>query len=490
MGTERDPGRPPRVLVAGGGIAGLATAQALLRLAEAAGRPLAITVLEKEQRLGGKILTWREGGFVIEGGPDSFLTSKPWAIALCRELGLEARLIPTDPTRRRTYVYARGRLHPIPEGLRLIAPTRIAPFLRSGLVSWPGKLRMGLDLLIPPRRSPEDESIGAFVRRRLGAEALLRLGEPLLAGIYVGDPDRLSLQATFPQLADLERRHGSLIRGMRAGAGPAARPAATDGPPSGPATNPPASMFMSLVGGSAELVEALVARLGPERIHSGAALTGVEPIDGGFRVALATGVAIEADALVLATPAPISAGLIAPWAPELAARLAAIPHASTANVSLAYRADEVPLPLDGTGFVVARDEGLRIAACTWSSAKYAHRAPPGMVLLRAFLGGAGRAADLAQDDAALLQAVREDLARVMGIRAAPSLQRVCRWPEANPQYELGHLERVAAIEAACPPRLALVGAAYRGVGVPDIVHAAGRAAEGLWAALDGPGTDS
>ncbi len=489
------PDRPLSVVIAGGGISGLATAYYLRKLAEEAGQAVDIMLFESGARVGGKIVTERADGFVIEGGPDSFLTTKPWAVDLCRELGLGDRLIPTNPAQKTVYVYSRGKLHPIPDGLRLIAPTRLMPFLRSGLISWPGKLRMGLDLVLPARKDGGDESLGAFIRRRLGAEALARLGEPLMAGIYVSDPDRLSLAATFPQFAALEREHGGVIRGLRAAARSAgngrgaqrgqerARSSGQDqgAPGVTPKGAAASSMFVNLIGGSAELVEALESALGPAVVHKGCAVVGVgrngdEAAGDRYRVLLADGSTRGADVLVLATPAPVAARLVAGLAPDLARRLAAIRHLATATVSLAFRQADIPRPLGGTGFVAARDAGVRIVACTWSSVKYAHRAPDDAVLLRAFAGGHGREDDVALDDDKLIALVRADLRRIMGIAAEPMLVRVFRWPGGNPQYDVGHVERVAAIEAACPPDLFVVGAAYRGVGMPDCVRAAQRTA--------------
>jgi oxygen-dependent protoporphyrinogen oxidase len=462
----------PVVIIAGGGIAGLATAYFLRRGAAEQGRPIAIRLFERDSRIGGKVVTVRQDGFVIEGGPDSFLTTKPWAVELCRELGLGDRLIPANPERRPTYVLAGGRLRVLPDGLHLVAPTRWGPFLRSDLFSWRGKLRLGLEPFIPARRAEADESVGAFVRRRLGAEAVARLGEPLLAGIYAAEVDRLSLAATFPQLAELERRHGSLIKGLRA---------ARSTPPPAAAGAP----FVSLAGGTAELVEALGRSLGPI-VRAGCGVAAVERVGGGYGVGLADGSRLRADALVLATPAPVSAELLAGPAPAVARAAGAIRHVSTATVSLAYRRDELPQPLDGTGFVVARGEPVRLLGCTWSSNKLAGRAPEGAVLLRVFLGGPGREDDVAADDAALVERARADLKRVLGVAAAPRLARVFRWMRANPQYDVGHLERVAALEAACPPGLHLVGAAYRGVGVPDCVRASELTAERLLQAMEKP----
>lgn len=499
--SHRPRGVPLRVVIAGGGIAGLATAYALRKLGTVRGLDLSIQLFERTERVGGKVVTDREDGYVVEGGPDAFLTTKPWAVQLCRELGLGDRLIPTNPDVRGTFVYAGGRLHRIPDGLRLIAPTQWGPFLRSGLVSWPGKLRMALDLLLPARRSSADESVATFVRRRLGSEALAKLGEPLMAGIYVADAERLSLEATFPQFAELERRHGSLIRGAwlaarqgnsRPQADSKNQPATS---PSAPSAQPPgpefSSIFVSLVGGTAELVEALDQSLGPDVIHVGngvseiltlagqgaldeptstAALARTSSASGPTRLRLDDGSVVEADVLVLATPAPIAARLLAAVAPELAGGIAALRHVSSATVSLGFKRSDVPHPLNGTGFVVAAGETLRIRGCTWSSSKFAGRAPDGHVLLRCFVGGAGREGDAELEDAELVTLVRADLGHVLGKPAAPEFQRVYRWLNANPQYDVGHAARRESLEAARPPGLHLVGGAYGGVGVPDCIR--------------------
>jgi oxygen-dependent protoporphyrinogen oxidase len=436
-----------------------------------------VIVFECEARPGGKIVTDRPDGFVVEGGPDAFITQKPDAYELCRELGLSDRLIGTNDARRKVYVLAGGRLHPLPEGVRLIAPTRLGPFLRSSLISPRGKLRMGLDLLLPGRPAPGDESLAAFVRRRLGREALDKLGEPMLAGIHVGDPARLSLRATFPQLAELERRHGSLIRGTRA-----TRPAPPD-------PNRPATMFLALREGMADLPATLAAHLGPAVVHTGVEVVRMVRTGSGagarFRLHLGSGKQIAARQVVIATPAPIAAGLVAAEAPNLAAALRTIRYVSSATVSLGYRAADLPRPLDGFGFVVAARERTSLLACTWSSTKFDDRAPQDHVLLRAFVGGAHHEELVDLPDADLLALVREELRAIMGITAPPVVSRIFRWPQANPQYDVGHLERVARIEslAAALPGLYLTGSAYRGVGIPDCVRGAKETATRVAAAL-------
>ena len=450
-----------RLVIVGGGIAGLATAYYAQQAAAERNLPLAITLVERDARLGGKIVTDRPDGFVIEGGPDSFITQKPWALQLCRELGLEDRLIGTNDARKAVYVLRGGRLRRMPEGLLLVVPTQFRPFLTSRLISWRGKLRMGLDWFIPPRRESGDESLADFIRRRLGREALDVLAEPMMAGIHVADAERLSIQATFPRFVEIEQQHGSLIRGMLA-----ARRARAKAPhPDGRAKT---TVFMTLRGGLAELVGALERALHAE-IVTGHAVARMARRDGRYTLTLDDGRALEADAVVLATPAYAAAALLRPLDADLAARLDAIRYVSTATVSLGYAAADFPHPLDGFGYVVPRSEPSRLLACTWTSTKFPQRAAPDSVLLRAFVGGP-RAEELAAlDDDALIALVREELGRTLGVQAAPRVARVFRWPRGNPQYDVGHLERVAAIEAACPSGVYLTGSAYRGVGIPDCV---------------------
>ena len=396
-------------------------------------------------------------GFVIEAGPDSILAQKPEGLALCRAVGLGERLIPTRPETRTIFVLRHRRLHPLPEGMMLAVPTRLGPFFRSRLFSWPGKLRMGLDLLLPRGPATADESIASLVRRRFGQEAVERLGEPLMAGIHAGDPERLSMRATFPRLVDLEARHASLIRGMWASARTAA-------PASG-------SAFYSLAGGLGELVEALVARLPPDRRQGGAAVTSLSRREGEWTVAVEGGTSVTARAVVLATPAHAAARLLAPLSAEAAGLLQSIPFASSATVALGYRRADVSHPLDGYGLLVPRGEGLRCTACTFVSTKFPGRAPEGHVLLRAFLGGTRDPDVLSLDDAAMVALVRREMGPVLGLGGSPVVERVYRWPRATPQMEIGHLERMARLDAvmAGVPGVFLTGAGLRGTGLPDTI---------------------
>jgi len=461
-----------RLVVVGAGISGLAVAHRAVERAREQGRPLELTVLEGADRVGGTIQTEHRDGFLVEGGPDSFLSEKPWALALCRRLGVEDRLIRTDDSRRRTFVVWDGRLHPLPEGFQLLAPTRLAPLLASRLFSWPGKLRMACDLVLPRGGDP-DESLGAFVRRRLGREALERVAQPLVAGIYTADPDELSLAATMPRFLEMERRERSVILALWR----AARRA--PGQHAG-ASGARWSLFVTFARGMEELVQALVARLPAGAVRLKERVVGVARDDGGrWRVATAGGAAYEADALVLAPEAHQAARMLRYVDPGLAHLLEGIPHASSATVSLAYRRAEVGHPLDGFGFVVPHVARRPIIACTFSSVKYAGRAPADHVLLRVFLGGALNEAVLEGDDATLVATAREQIGPLLGITAAPALARVTRHLHAMPQYHVGHEARATAIEQAVArhPGLELAGGAYRGVGIADCVRSGEGAAE-------------
>lgn len=447
----------------GGGIAGLAAAYDLHT------RGLSVGLFEASTRWGGVIRTERADGFLLECGPDALLAQKTEALQLCRELGLAERLIPTNPEQRTVFVLRGGTLHRLPEGMVLGVPTRLGGLARTRLFSWPGKLRMAADLVLPPRRSPEDESIASFFRRRLGAEALRRLGAPFLAGIHAGDAERLSIRATFPRLVEMEQRHGSLIRALVA-----AR--SVDGAA-------PAPPFYSLSGGLSELVDALVARLPPDRLRTRAAVHAIERDRAGYRLRIEGEPDFRARAVVVAIPAPRAAALVAPLDAEAGALLAGIPFVSTAVVCLGYRRRDVQHPLDGYGLIVPESEGLRTTACGFFSTKFPGRAPDGHVLLRGFVGGARDPDVLAQGDASLQERVHREMSPVLGLSAAPVLSRVFRWDAATPQMQVGHLDRLSGLEhrlAGCPG-LFVTGAGVRGTGIPDTIADARRTAG---AALD------
>lgn len=457
-----------RIVVVGGGVTGLSAAYAALLRARELGRDVRVTVLESSPRFGGNLVTEHAGGFLLDGGPDSWVASKPQASALARELGLGGALVGTNEANRRYYIAWRGRLHVVPEGLVLGVPTKLSALAWTRLFSWSGKMRMAMEPLVRARSagSEADESIAEFARRRLGREAADRLVAPLLGGISAGDASDLSVASSFPQLVAMEREYGSLVRGMRA-ARRAREAARGDGPEP--------SAFESLSGGVGGLVDALA-----ERARASGAVLQVRTsaralvragrawsleIDGGDPVA--------ADAVLLAIPAHAAARLAGPLDEQLGRELGRLRSASTATVFLGYRRADVAHPLDGSGFLVPRAMGRPILAGTWVSSKWRGRAPEGHVLLRVFIGGP--AADEAlRGDAAELEAVaRRELAGLMGVKAEPMFSRVFRFERASAQMRVGHaaaLREVRRRLAAHGPGLRIAGGGYDGIGIPDCIR--------------------
>lgn len=457
-----------RVVIIGGGIAGLAAAHRLTQTAPS----LAVTLVESDSRLGGKIVTERVNGFVIEGGPDTFLSYKPRGLGLCRELGLEDRLHGTNQKTRRTYVMRGGQLYDLPEGFTGLVPSRFGPMANTPLLSPLGKLRMGLDYVIPPRPANGDESIAAFVERRLGREVYDHLIEPLLSGIYAGDGEQLSLAATFPQLRQTELAYGSLIKGILAAKRKAPAPR-----PNGQSW----AAFLTPTTGLAEIVEALEKRLDGVDVRLGSRVAHVEAASAGYTVLLENGESVTADAVIFATPAFITADLISNLDPQLSNVLRTILYISTTTVSMAFPLSDIPRPLDGYGYIIPRAENRPILACTWTSTKFPHRAPEGFGLIRVFIGRAGQQEALERDDDELLQFGRDELRCTLGITAPPLLHRIFRWPSAMPQYTLGHLDRLVVIETrlATLPGMFIAGNAYRGVGIPDCIASGEAAADNV-----------
>ena len=450
-----------KAVVIGAGIAGLAAARRLESLLP----EVEIDLIERSQRLGGKLLTDHAHGFVVEGGADSFLSRKERGVGLCEELGLARELVGRKLENARSYVRRGSVLHALPEGLTGMIPTDLDSLAQSTLLSRAGRERVAAEVDLPAEPPGADESIASFVTRRLGAEAYERLVEPLMTGIYGGDGEQLSLQATFPNLRALELEHGSLIRGLLAQS------------PEAVATRPP---FVTLASGLETLVARLAEGLGHTRVITGRAALGVRRSDHGYEVTLDAGERVRSDGVVLCVPAFAAAELLADLDPALAARHAEIPYASTAVVSLMYRDGDVVHPLDGYGYVVPRAEGSEVLACTWTSSKWEGRAPAGLVLIRVYAGRLGGRDVIEDSDDELVELARDEL-RLLGIEAEPRLSRVHRWPRGMPQYVLGHPERLERIKSALAdhPRLALAGAAYRGVGIPDCIHSGEEAAHSL-----------
>jgi protoporphyrinogen/coproporphyrinogen III oxidase len=484
-------GGAPRIAVLGGGISGLSAAFRLLELSAKHETPLEVTLLEGGARVGGALHTIRKQGFIAEAGADSLLTEKPWALDLVRRLGLDGELVGTRAEFRRTYVVRNGALVEIPEGFALLAPARLLPMLRSPLLSPLGKLRLMIEPLIARRSGHSDESLASFVTRRFGREVLERIAQPLAGGIYTADPDRLSLHATLPRFAEMEARHGSVIRGLRAAVRAHEAKSGKSGG-SGGTSGARWSLFASLRGGVGTIVDALAQRLG-ETVRRGVEVVALERVGGGdaakgrprWRVATADGAALEADAVICALPAYRAAPLFEPSSPALARALGTIGYASAAVVNLAWREGDFPRAPRSFGFVVPAIERRRIIAGSFTSLKYRGRAPAGTILVRAFIGGAMQTELMALDDAAMVEVARAEFRALLGVEAAPLWALVSRWPDSMPQYAVGHHGRVAEIEraAAALPGLELAGAALRGVGIPDCVLGGERAAQAVFSAL-------
>jgi oxygen-dependent protoporphyrinogen oxidase len=465
-----------KIIIIGGGIAGLASAYRLQEEISKRGKGLDCVLLEGSDRLGGKIATETVDGFIIERGPDSFISQKPWAIELCKKLGLGDHLIGTNPLQTKTYVYTGKKMVAMPDGLSLMVPTKFMPFVFSPLFSLPGKIRMGLDLLIPGKGDDGDESLASFVRRRLGEEALQKMAEPMLAGIYASDPERMSIKSTFPMFFQTEQKYRSLILGMLAQKRSNNHRPASSG--SGPA---PYSLFMTLENGLGEMVDALVAQSPGISFRKGAVVRGFCKSGNGWSVALENGETLAADAVVLATPANISARMLEPNAPKVAELLDRIRYVSTATVSIVYKKEGFSHPLNGFGFVIPRKEKRSIMACTWTSTKFPHRAPEGYVMIRCFVGGALQE-DLAHlDEAGLEKLARKELLEIMGIHEEPVLCRVYHNRKSNVQYQVGHADLIESVQAelALHPGLFLTGSAYTGIGIPDCILNGTRSAESV-----------
>jgi oxygen-dependent protoporphyrinogen oxidase len=452
----------PRVVVIGGGITGLAAAH---KLAEKLG-PRSVTLIESSARLGGKISTEHTEGFVLERGPDCFLASKPAATALCETLGLGAHIIGTNPALRRSFVKRGTALHPLPDGITGLVPSRMMPLITTGILSMRGRARAAMEMFVPRLKGDGDESVAAFVRRRFGAEAWQWLVEPLLSGIYAGDGEQLSVHATFPQLRETERRDGSLLKPMLAARFAKASNAAPRG-------------FVTLSGGLQELVDALEDSLAATYVRLDTGIASIAREAGEYRVSLADGSSVNGSSIVFATPAHATATLIESLDVQLATELRAIPFVSTATISVAFDRADVTRTLPGYGYVSPRANGGDIVACTWTSNKFPSRVAADSVLLRFFVGRAGSEVGCDVTDDALAAIVTNELRDVLGITAAPRFIRIARWPNALPQYVMGHTDRVARIfaRAATHRGLFLAGASYRGVGIPDCITSAWSAAD-------------
>lgn len=490
-----------RIAIIGGGIAGLAAAYDLEK-ARAAGSPLSYTLFEARDRLGGSLSSEIVNDAVIERGPDSFLTEKPAAAELCRELSLGAELLPSNDAARKTYIVVRNRLVALPDGLMFLVPTKLVPTALSPLFSLSTKIRMGLELLHPPRPSGlADESVAALVERHYGPEAVDRLADPLLSGIYGGDATQLSARTVLPRLVEMETRYGSLTRGMLTAHRKmqAISKASTNGSKPGsaqPAKAGPGqrAIFTALRGGMQQLVDALISRIDPASIRL---RTPVEAVrrSGPCWTVDAAGLSDSFDALILASPAWAVGKLLAPIDESLGADLFAIPYSSSITINLVYDEAKLgPLP-DGFGFLVPASEGRTMLACTFGHRKFLGRTPPGKAVFRAFLGGIRNEHLLDEPDDDLTQIVRRELSEILGKRTIaeslePEFAQVARWRRAMAQYSVGHQERIARINQriAALPGLQLAGNAYDGIGIPDCIRLGRKAAKELAALAANPAT--
>ena len=468
--SEKDRRLKKRVVVVGGGITGLAAAHRMVEISPS----VELQLLEAGPRLGGVLETIRDGGCLIETSADNFITNVPWAVDLCKRIGFDQQLIPTEPAHRQAMVLSRGRLRRVPDGFVLMSPTRMWPILTTRLLSPAGKLRLLAELFIP-RKSSEDESLASFVRRRFGPEVFERLVQPLIGGIYTADPEKLSLAATLPRFLEMERQYGSLIRAARLDRASRVTNRETSGARY--------SLFTAPRGGMTTLVEAIASRLPAGAVQFHSRVARLQPLDGDrWRVVPGSAAeqdSIECDAIILATPAGQSARMVSEFDAELAGLCSRISYAGTAIVALVYYKVQLGRAIDAFGFVVPEVEQRQILAASFSSVKYAGRAPADQVLVRVFIGGACHRELLDLSDDGLRRIAHAELADILKITGDPALSHVVRWTEKMPQYHVGHLQLVQQIEkqAARWPSLQLAGNAYRGVGIPYCIHSGQQAAE-------------
>jgi oxygen-dependent protoporphyrinogen oxidase len=479
-----------KTAIIGGGIAGLAAAYELEK-ARAAGADVEYTLFEAREQLGGSIASENVNGAVLERGPDSFITEKPAAAELCRELGLAADLVPSNDAARKTYILVKNKLVPLPDGLMFLVPTKLIPTALTPLFSLGTKIRMGLELLHPPRPTGlEDEAVATLVERHFGPEAVDRLADPLLSGIYGGDATQLSARTVLPRLVEMEAEYGSLTRGMlaahrkmRAKAGETAKKnGALNGNGNGRANQAPRPIFTTLRGGLQQLVDAIEARLNPASIRLSTPVSAIEKVSDGWRIE-ADGIKQTYDSVIVCSPAWAAGVLLAPVDAALGEDLSAIPYSSSITMNLVY--DEAALGQlpDGFGFLVPASEGRAMLACTFVHRKFLGRTPDGKAVLRAFLGGMKNEALLAEPDDVLVTTVRRELQEILGIHARPEHTQVSRWRRAMAQYAVGHQSRARRVaeRVAALPGLKLAGNAYDGIGIPDCIRLGRQAAKELLA---------
>jgi oxygen-dependent protoporphyrinogen oxidase len=453
-----------RIAIIGGGISGLAAAFALEQPRRSG--TVEYSLYEASQRLGGVLRTEHIQDCVVEAGPDSFITEKPWAADLCRQLGIDDQLIGSNDADRKTYILIRDRLIPMPDGLMFLVPTKILPTAFSPLFSTTTKLRMAQELFHSPQAADGDESVASFVERHYGTEMVGRLADPLLSGIYGGEAANLSVRAVLPRFAEMERTHGSLGRALLAAKKKMPRPAAQPAPP----------LFTSLKNGMQQLVEALVSKLNPPSFFTNTSVQSVQ-LEGERWKVSAGSKSDSFDAIILALPAPAAASILSTCSPELSGELSSIAYSSSITVALGYDRDVRQSLPPGFGFLVPRTEGKLLLAATFVHNKFPYRAPEDRALLRCFFAGTNAENIWPLSDDAIIATVRNELQQILGFRAIPLFARVYKWKSAMAQYGVGHLERLDRIERLSQQfrGLALAGNGYRGIGIPDCVRSGSEA---------------
>lgn len=460
-----------RIVVIGGGVAGLGAAYKIRRAADE-GHDVAFTLVEKEERLGGKILTEHRDGFIIDAGCDSFLTMKTAVHRIARIAGIEDQKMPTDDSRKKTVILKRGKLHEMPDGVMQFAPTKFWPFATTGLFSWPGKLRAGMDLVVPKKKVPpgelNDETLEHFILRRMGREILDRLAEPLVGGVHASDPAMMSLAATFPNLLEMEQKHGSMIMGFLA----QRRKVEEIRKKYPPDPKNPRTVFTSFRKGFQQLPDTMADRAGRGDMRLGVKVMRLERSGDGWKVFLSDGEVLEANAVIVATEGWAASALLSNLDERLGADVGGIQHSSSATVSLAWDTDDLGFDLNAFGLLCPLVEKRELMAASYSSTKWPGRAPEGKAIMRGFVGGPHNQAIMESDDDALVETVLGEFRDIFGLKRDPIWARVGRWTNGMPQYTLGHLDRIDRIEGrvGAIPGLGVGGGSYRGVGVPNCIE--------------------
>ena len=457
-----------RIAVVGGGISGLAAAFHLAK-ARRQGAVIEEHLFEASDRLGGVIRTERIDGCVVEAGPDSFLTEKPDAFLLAKELGIGEHVIGSNDEQRKTYILHNRKLVPFPEGLQFLVPARIWPVVRTPLLSLRDKWAIAREFFSRPPAQQTDESVASFVERHFGRGMVQSIVDPLLSGVYGGLANELSVESVLPRFREIERRDGSLVRGVWRNLRNRRKTQGARVPP----------LFSAFRDGLQELVDAIQARLAPECVACGRRLVALRRVGGKYQLTFAGGESFEADGVILALPAYESARLVRELGTALAERLAEIPYVSSLTVALGYERDALRNLPGGFGFLVPRKEGRRLLACTFVHNKFPFRVPADRGLLRCFLGGSGNETVMEASDEEVLGIVQQELEAILGLSAVPLFTRIYRWRKAMAQYTVGHKERLEGIDRELTklPGLALAGNANQGIGIPDCIRSGKRAAE-------------